>query len=103
MSRPSRAIFLILAVLAAPVFADDVDTRAVVGGGLGGALGAFIGSELGGRNAAILGGGLGAAAGTAIATEPYPRYDEYRGRYDRDRHCPPGLRKQHRCGDWYDD
>ena len=103
MSRSSRAVFLAVAVIAAPAFADDFRTRAVVGGGLGGALGAFLGSELGGRSAAILGGGLGAAAGTAVATDGYPRYYESGDRYYRGGRCPPGHWRKNRCRDRYDD
>jgi hypothetical protein len=87
-------------MVSAPVLADDFNTRAVVGGGLGGALGAFLGSELGGRNAAILGSGLGAAAGTAVAT---PRYYDSDRRYYRRGNCPYGQWKRNRCRDWYDD
>jgi outer membrane lipoprotein SlyB len=58
---------VILAVLAAPVYAD-VDGKAVVGGAIGGGAGAAVGSAIGGREGAIVGGAVGGAAGAAIAT-----------------------------------
>jgi hypothetical protein len=53
--------------LAAPASADEINTRAAIGGGLG----ALIGSEVGGRNGAVLGGGLGEALGSVVAVDGY--------------------------------
>ncbi|MGB5735411.1 MAG: hypothetical protein WBM40_13320, partial [Thiohalocapsa sp.] len=55
---------------------DTYSTRAAVGSGAGGALGAYVGSEVSGQTGAVIGGGLGAAAGSILATETYPRPDE---------------------------
>ena len=68
--------FLAMMIFACPMasVADGIDTKAVIGGGLGGALGAAVGSGLGGRNGAIIGGALGGGAGAAIAT-----YDGWSG------------------------
>ena len=55
-----------VAALSAPAFAAD--TRAVVGGAIGGGAGAGIGSAVGGTSGAVIGGAIGGAAGAAIAT-----------------------------------
>jgi outer membrane lipoprotein SlyB len=55
-----------LTALSAPAFAAD--TRAVLGGAIGGGAGAGIGSAVGGTSGAVIGGALGGAAGAAIAT-----------------------------------
>jgi hypothetical protein len=57
-----------------PLFAGNLDTDALLGGALGGAVGALFGSELGGRQGAILGSAIGGAAGTALTTrDRHPR------------------------------
>ena len=85
-----------LVIATAPALADELSNRAAVGGGLAGALGAFLGGELAGRNGAIIASGLSAAAGAAIATDGYERYT--RVRYDDERnYCPPGQRNKGRC------
>ena len=45
------------------------DGRAVLGGALGGGIGAWVGQELDGRGGAILGSALGAGLGTAAVTD----------------------------------
>ena len=62
---------------------DRYSTRAAVGSGAGGALGAYVGSEVSGQTGAVIGGGLGAAAGSILATETYPRPDERHRKYRR--------------------
>ena len=57
---------LTLAALAAPAVASD--SRAIIGGAIGGGAGAAVGSQLGGRDGAIVGGAIGGAAGAAIGT-----------------------------------
>ena len=106
MSKHPAAILMLTCVLTAPAVADDLNTRAAVGGGLGGALGALFGSEVGGRNGAILGGGLGGALGSVVATDGYRdrRYVERhyyypakRGKGHRHRHG-----RGHGYGHWDD-
>lgn len=97
------SVALILATaLALPAAADGLNTRAAVGGGLGGALGAFIGSEVAGRSGAILGGGLGGALGSVVATDSYrePRYVEHR--YYPSKGRPHHRHWKHRGHDWDD-
>jgi uncharacterized membrane protein len=95
MPRPSVSILLLSLALAGPACADELNTRAAIGGGLGGALGALLGSELGGRNGAVLGGGLGGALGAVVATDGYRErryverhyyYPARRGKHHRYRH-----------------
>jgi len=86
------AVALILAMVSmAPAAADDLNTRAALGGGLGGALGALLGSEMGGRNGAVLGGGLGGALGSVVATDGYRE----RRHVDRYYYYPATPRKPH--------
>lgn len=66
MARKHILVLIALAALAAPAFAAD--TKAIVGGAIGGGAGAGVGSALGGQSGAIIGGALGGAAGAAIAT-----------------------------------
>jgi hypothetical protein len=103
-NKPAVALILAM-VLTAPAAADDLNTRAALGGGLGGALGALLGSEMGGRNGAVLGGGLGGALGSVVATDGY-RERRYVERYD---YYPAKPRKPHphryrhrHHGDWDD-
>jgi hypothetical protein len=85
------SILLLTLALAGPACADDLNTRAAIGGGLGGALGALLGSEVGGRSGAVVGGGLGGALGSVVAT------DGYRDRRYVERHYyyPVKRGKQH--------
>jgi outer membrane lipoprotein SlyB len=57
-----------LAVLAAPVYAGDIDGGAVIGGAIGGGAGAAVGSAIGGKQGAIIGGAVGGGAGAAIGS-----------------------------------
>jgi outer membrane lipoprotein SlyB len=82
--KQSAAVLIVTILLATPALADELNTRALVGGGLGGALGALIGSEVGGRNGAILGGGLGGALGSIVATDRY----QDRRYFERDYYVP---------------
>jgi hypothetical protein len=66
MARKQILILVALAAFAAPAFAAD--TKAIIGGAIGGGAGAGVGSALGGQSGAIIGGALGGAAGAAIAT-----------------------------------
>jgi hypothetical protein len=106
MTRRLSLIMLTL-TLATTALADDESLRAAVGGGVGGAAGAYVGSELAGRNGAIVGGALGAATGAAVATEGSDA-DERSARHDTRGHhhphgghpgrfCPPGQAKKGRC------
>lgn len=90
MNNNPAAVLILAMVLSVPAVADDINTRAALGGGLGGALGALLGSEVGGRSGAILGGGLGGAVGSVVATDGYreTRYVE--------RHYYPVKRERHR-------
>jgi hypothetical protein len=55
-------ISIFLGALALPLQAGDIDGKAVVGGGLGGATGAaVVGSAVGGREGAIIGWGVRSA------------------------------------------
>ncbi len=86
MKRLVRALSLALLAITASGCMDSYSTRSAVGSGAGGALGAYVGSEVSGQTGAVIGGGLGAAAGSILATETYPRPDDrrrdYRRRYD---------------------
>jgi hypothetical protein len=62
---------------------DSYTTRSAVGSGAGGALGAYVGSEVSGQTGAVIGGGLGAAAGSILAAETYPRPNERHRKYRR--------------------
>lgn len=66
MARKQILILVALTAFAAPAFAAD--TKAIIGGAIGGGAGAGVGSALGGQSGAIIGGALGGAAGAAIAT-----------------------------------
>jgi len=94
-------------LISAPALA--VDGKAVVGGALGGGVGAAIGSELGGQGGAIVGGALGGGIGAAVATAGDDKKDPevvyvreptkvvYTG---RPRHVPPGHAKHHKRKHW---
>lgn len=77
-----------LILMTSPAFSDELSTRAAVGSGLAGALGAFLGGELAGRNGAILASGLSAAVGAAVATSGYWPYSQ--ALYDDKRWYRPG-------------
>ena len=87
---------LLLGLAAGPALAGDRTERAVLGAGIGGALGALIGNEVSGRDGALLGGAIGAATGVAIGSREHRRDDHrYRDRrVHRDyRHqAPPRFR-----------
>lgn len=102
MTKRRAAALMLALVLTTPAVADELNTRAALGGGLGGALGALVGSEIGGRNGAVLGGGLGGALGSVVATDGYRER-----RYVERRYYYPGKHKKHhrrgrRHGDWDD-
>lgn len=61
-------VLVLLAGAAIPCHADGVDTKAVVGGAIGGGAGAAVGSAVGGREGAIIGGAIGGGVGAAVAT-----------------------------------
>ncbi|MYN14442.1 hypothetical protein GSY71_14970 [Pusillimonas sp. TS35] len=85
----------------------------IVGGALGGGVGAAVGEYVGGRDGAIIGGALGGGVGAAAGYD----YGEERPRYVRERRhrhhhhyrewdddrrgrgyfCPPGQAKKGRC------
>ncbi|MGB5833396.1 MAG: hypothetical protein WBG92_15570 [Thiohalocapsa sp.] len=83
IQRLVRALSLALLAITASGCTDSYSTRSAVGSGAGGALGAYVGSEVSGQTGAVIGGGLGAAAGSILATETYPRPDERRRQYRR--------------------
>jgi hypothetical protein len=83
MKRLVLTVSLALVAITASGCTDSYSTRAAVGSGAGGALGAYVGSEVSGQTGAIIGGGLGAAAGSLLATETYPRPDKRRRKYHR--------------------
>lgn len=106
MKTTIRALGLITALGAAPVFAGET-LDAAIGGGLGGAAGAAIGNEVGGRDGAIIGGALGGGVGAAITTDDHdhdryerPRrvyYDDDYGHRHGGHFCPPGQAKKGNC------
>ena len=83
MRRLVLSISITLLAITASGCTDSYTTRAAVGSGAGGALGAYVGSEVSGQTGAVIGGGLGAAAGSILATETYPRRDERYRKYHR--------------------
>ena len=83
MKRLVLAVSLVLLAITTCGCTDSYSTRAAVGSGAGGALGAYVGSEVSGQTGAVIGGGLGAAAGSLLATETYPRPDKRRRHYHR--------------------
>ncbi|MEK8089754.1 glycine zipper domain-containing protein [Thermithiobacillus plumbiphilus] len=82
-----------LTALTGTAYADHPQLGTILGGGIGGAAGAAIGSNVDGRNGAILGGAIGGAAGAAVGSS----VDQ--GRY-RDRYVPTGYRTYR--NDWHD-
>lgn len=66
-----RALPIALLMITTYGCTDSHSTRAAVGSGAGGALGAYVGSELNGQTGAVVGGALGAAAGSVLAEETY--------------------------------
>lgn len=62
--KHANKLALLAIALSLPVYAGDIDGKAVLGGAIGGGAGAGIGSAVGGREGAIIGGGIGGAAGT---------------------------------------
>lgn len=83
MKRLMLACSLMLLAITASGCTDRYSTRAAVGSGAGGALGAYVGSEVSGQTGAVIGGGLGAAAGSLLAAETYPRPNKRRRKYHR--------------------
>jgi hypothetical protein len=83
MKRLMLAVSFALLAITASGCTDRYSTRAAVGSGAGGALGAYVGSEVSGQTGAVIGGGLGAAAGSLLATETYTRPDQRRRKYHR--------------------
>jgi len=83
MKRLVLAVSLALLAIMASGCTDSYSTRAAVGSGAGGALGAYVGSEVSGQTGAVIGGGLGAAAGSLLAAETDPRPDKRRRHYHR--------------------
>lgn len=88
-----------LTALTGTAYADNPQLGTILGGGIGGAAGAAIGSNVDGRNGAIIGGAIGGAAGAAVGSS----VDQ--GRY-RDRHYvptsyPAGSYRENR-NDWHD-
>lgn len=71
MRRGLNVLCLALLMITTYGCSDRYNTRAAVGSGAGGALGAYVGSELRGQNGAVIGGALGAAAGSVLATGTY--------------------------------
>ena len=49
-------LLVLFAVLATPAYAGEIDTGAVIGGGVGGAAGAAVGSADGGREGVSVAG-----------------------------------------------
>jgi len=101
--KQSAAVLISTIVLATPTVADELNTRALVGGGLGGALGALIGSEVGGRNGAILGGGVGGALGSIVATDGYQDRRYVERDYSYPANGVPGYSGPHRGYRKWDD
>ncbi|AWN16271.1 Glycine-rich cell wall structural protein precursor [Salinisphaera sp. LB1] len=61
--------------------ADNNTFNEVLGGGLGGAIGAAVGGAMGGQTGAVIGGGLGGAGGAILAGQHDGHADDhYRGR-----------------------
>ena len=109
---PSAALSLLL-LAPVPALAGNLDTDALLGGALGGGVGALLGSELGGRNGAILGSAVGGAVGTAFTTrrqEPRrviyverPRREViYVDRHDKGWHRGHYKNKHRHYDDYYD-
>lgn len=68
-TRTRKAIVaLVVALAPVPAWAADSTAKTAVGGGLGGAGGALIGNELGGKTGAVVGGAAGGAVGAAATT-----------------------------------
>jgi len=76
--------------------ASGIDTKAVLGGAIGGGTGAAIGSAVGGRNGAILGSAVGAAAGVVIATpDGHETHDSGHHHGHKRHHHHRGEKKDH--------
>lgn len=70
MRTSSAALISLLLLVPAPLLAGSLNTDAVLGGALGGGVGALIGSEVGGRNGAILGAAIGGGHGNRPYNPP---------------------------------
>lgn len=82
-----------LTALTGTAYADHPQLGTILGGGIGGAAGAAIGSNMDGRNGAIIGGAIGGAAGAAVGGS----VDQ--GRYQQ-RYVPIGYGVYD--NDWHD-
>ncbi|MFZ5558210.1 MAG: hypothetical protein ACOZDY_16075 [Pseudomonadota bacterium] len=85
------------ALLAAPVYAGDIDGGAVLGGAIGGGAGAAVGSAIGGKEGAIIGGAIGGGAGAAIGSSATSEKTVVREKViyvEKDRH-DNGLHRGH--------